>query len=73
MEPTVYQAPMLHALQYYAVCREIQGTNIPSSEFGASAMVVMDAFLVGGGSIEFPDERATCRKMKRWQATVLTR
>jgi len=28
MEPTVYQAPMLHAWQYYAVCREIQGTII---------------------------------------------
>lgn len=26
MEPTVCQAPMLHARQYYAVCREIQGT-----------------------------------------------
>jgi hypothetical protein len=29
MEPTVCQAPMLHARQYYAVCREIQGTISP--------------------------------------------
>ena len=36
-------------------------------------MVMLDAFMAGDGSIGFPDERATCRKMKRWQATFLTR
>jgi hypothetical protein len=37
------------------------------------AMVMMDAFLAGDVSIDFPSERATCRKMKRGQATVLKR
>ncbi len=36
-------------------------------------MAMMDAFLVGYRSVDFPSERATCRKMKRWQATLLTR
>ncbi len=27
-------------------------------------MVMMDAFLAGDESIEFPDVRATCREMK---------
>jgi hypothetical protein len=36
-------------------------------------MVMMDSFLAGDGSIEFPDERATCRKMRRGQATFLAR
>jgi hypothetical protein len=37
------------------------------------AMVMMDAFLAGDVSIDFPSERATCRKMKKGQATVLKR
>ena len=36
-------------------------------------MVMMEAFLAGDGSIEFPDERATCRTMKRGRATFLRR
>ena len=36
-------------------------------------MVMMEAFLAGEGAIDFPSERATCRKMKREQATFLRR
>jgi hypothetical protein len=36
-------------------------------------MVMMEAFLAGDGSIEFPDERATYRTMKRGRATFLRR
>lgn len=36
-------------------------------------MVTMEAFLAGDGSIESSDERASCRKMKRRQATFLAR
>ena len=37
------------------------------------ASSVCEAFLAGDGSIEFPSERATCRKMKRGQATFLAK
>jgi len=36
-------------------------------------VLMMDAFLAGEGSIDFPSERGTSRKMKRWQATFLMR
>jgi hypothetical protein len=36
-------------------------------------MAMMGAFMAGDGSIEFPDECATCREMKRGRATFLTR
>lgn len=39
----------------------------------AKALVMMEAFLEGDGSIDFPSERVTSRRMKRWQTTFLTR
>lgn len=36
-------------------------------------MVMMDVFLAGDDSIEFPGERATLCKINRCQATFLTR